>query len=170
VDADTLETNSDPSFSDAVYYAVECNDYAFFGNGAAAQRAEAYLRAGDKVEETVPRLSSVFYGDLPCVFWSNENAPRPPALQANGIPTLVLGATADPATPVQNARSIYRNLADGYLILKEGGAHVIFGYGDRCPDDLVTAFVVDGRRPGDHETTCPGDVIFPYTPEQRASR
>jgi pimeloyl-ACP methyl ester carboxylesterase len=170
LDADTLEAYSDPSFSDAAYYAVECNDYAFFGDAPAAQRAEAYLRAGDKVEETVPRLSSVFYGDLPCVFWSSSTEPRPLALKANGIPTLVLGATADPATPVENARSIYRQLADGYLIVKEGGAHVIFGYGEHCPDELVTAFVVEGRRPADRETSCPGDVIFPYTTEQRASR
>ncbi len=170
LDADTLEAFVDPSFSDAVYYAVECNDYNFFGEVPAAQRAEAYLRAGDKVEETVPRLSSVFYGDLPCVFWSAGIAPRPPALKAIGIPTLVLGATADPATPVKNARDIYRNLSDGYLILKEGGSHVIFGYGDHCPDDLVTAFLVDGQRPPDRATTCPGDVIYPYTDEQRAAR
>jgi pimeloyl-ACP methyl ester carboxylesterase len=174
IDSDSLETYSDPSFSDAAYYAayyaVECNDYAFFGDGPAAQRAEAYLRAGDKVEETVPRLSSVFYGDLPCVFWSASTEPRPAALKAAGIPTLVLGATADPATPIQNARSIYRSLSDGYLIVKEGGSHVIFGYGDHCPDDLVTAFLVDARRPAERETTCPGDVILPYTDEQRASR
>jgi TAP-like protein len=87
-----------------------------------------------------------------------------------GIPTLVLGATADPATPVKNAHNIYRNLSDGYLILKEGGSHVIFGYGDHCPDDLVTDFLVDGQRPPDRETTCPGDVILPYTAERRSSR
>lgn len=115
----------------------------------------------------MPRLSSVFYGDLPCVFWPAGNSARPPAL---GIPTLVLGATADPATPVKNARNTYRNLSNGYLILKEGGSHVIFGYGDHCPDDLVTDFLVDGQRPPDRETTCPGDVILLYTAERRASR
>jgi pimeloyl-ACP methyl ester carboxylesterase len=165
LDPDTLEAFADPSFSDAAYYAVECNDYSYFGAAPTTQRAEAYVRAGDKVEETVPRLSSVFYGDLPCVFWSAGNAPRPPALTAIGIPTLVLGATADPATPVENARSIYRNLSDGYLILTEGGAHVSFGYGDSCPDELVTAFLVDDRRPAERETTCPGEVIYPYTNE-----
>ena len=170
LNADTLETSIDSSFSDAMYYAVECNDYNFFGNGPAARRAEAYLRAGDKVDEAVPHLSSVFYADLPCVFWPAGNSPRPPALKAIGIPTLVLGATADPATPVENARNIYRNLSDGYLILKEGGSHVIFGYGDHCPDDLVTAFLVDEQRPPDRETTCPGDIILPYSDELRISR
>jgi pimeloyl-ACP methyl ester carboxylesterase len=37
-------------------------------------------------------------------------------------------------------------------------------------DDLGTDFLVDGQRPPDRETTCPGDVILPYTAERRASR
>lgn len=170
LDPETLAAIPDPTFSDAAFYAVECRDYTFF-SGTADERAEAYLRAGDAVEAALPRLASIFYGDLPCVFWpgGTEDVPRPAPLTAEGIPTLVLGATADPATPVGNGERVYRRLADGYLVTTEGGAHVIFGRGDACPDDLVTAFLVDDQRPAQRETRCEGVVANPYVPPIPAS-
>ncbi|MCL4300434.1 MAG: alpha/beta fold hydrolase [Anaerolineae bacterium] len=165
LDPETLEAIPDPTYSDAVYYGVECLDYAVPGN-TSAERAETYLRAGDPTDAAVPRLSSIFYGDLPCAFWPTalEAGPRPTPLAAENIPTLVLGATADPATPVENSRRVYSRLAHGYLITTEGGAHVTFGRGNACPDDLVTAFLVDGKMPEQRETTCEGVVAEAYVP------
>ncbi len=130
LDPETLEPITDPTFSDAVYYAVECQDYQFF-SGTPEQRAEAYLRSGDSLESSLPSFASVFYGDLPCVFWPRgASEPKTPApLIADGIPTLVLGATADPATPISNGQSVFGRLADGYMITETGGPHVIFGWG-----------------------------------------
>lgn len=165
LDPETLEAIPDSTYSDAVYYGVECLDYALPGDSS-AERAETYLRAGDPTDTAVPRLSSIFYGDLPCAFWPTapEAGPRPAPLVAEGIPTLVLGATADPATPVQNGQRVYSHLADGYLVTTEGGAHVIFGRGNACPDDLVTAFLVEGKMPEQRETTCDGVVAEAYVP------
>jgi hypothetical protein len=165
LDSETLEAIPDPTYSDAVYYAVECDDYAFF-SGAPAQRAEAYMRAGDPTDESVSRFSSIFYGDLPCVFWPADaaEAERPAPLIAEGVPTLVLGATADPATPVSNGQSVYIHLADGYLITTEGGAHVIFGRGNPCPDDIVAEFLVNDTLPRERETLCEGVVADEYVP------
>ena len=163
LDPETQEPILDPTYSDAVYYAVECADYDYF-SGTPAERAQAYLRAGDTVDEAVPHLSSIFYGDLPCVFWPARPDPRPAPLAAEGIPTLVLGATADPATPVSNGVAVYARLADGYLITTQGGPHIIFGRGDECPDDQVTAFLVEDQRPPQRESTCPGEVVAAYVP------
>jgi pimeloyl-ACP methyl ester carboxylesterase len=165
LDPETLEAVPDPTYSDAVYYGVECLDYPVPGN-TSTERAETYLRAGDPTDAAVPRLGSVFYGDLPCAFWltAPEAGPRPGPLVAENIPTLVLGATADPATPVENGRRVYSHLADGYLITTEGGAHVTFGWGNACPDDLVTAFLVEGKAPEQRETTCAGVVAEAYVP------
>jgi len=163
LDPETEMPVPDPTWSDAVYYAVECSDYDYFA-GSPEERAAAYMRAGDPLEARVPRLRSIFYGDLPCAFWPVNAAPRPAPLTAAGIPTLVLGATADPATPVANGVSVYRRLADGYLITTEGGAHIIFGRGDPCPDETVTAFLVDGARPPQREMSCPGVVATAYVP------
>lgn len=156
---ETLEPVPDPTFSDAIYYAVECNDYDY-------GPADETLRAGDPIDLTLPRFGSIFYGDLPCAFWPDDgfDPGRPAPLTAEGIPTLVLVGTADPATPIGNARRIFEPLADGYLVVEAGGPHVIFGWGNTCVDDLVTAFLVRAALPDQLETTCEGIVIDPYLP------
>ena len=163
LDPETLQAIPDPTYSDAVYYAVECLDYAHFA-GAPDEQARAYLRAGDAVDSGVPRLSSIFYGDLPCAFWPNSSQTRTTLPLTEAIPTLILGATADPATPVGNGEQVYRRLSDAYLVTVEGGAHVIFGRGDACVDDIVTAFLARGERPDQRETICPGYVADVYVP------
>jgi len=156
---ETLEPIPDPGYSDAVYYAVECNDYDY-------GPAEEYLRAGDPVDTGVPRLASIFYGDLPCAFWPEDgvDAGRPAPLTAAGIPTLVMVGTADPATPPANARRLVSHLADGYLVIEKGGPHILFGWGNACVDDLVTAFLVEDALPQERETTCEGVVEDEYVP------
>jgi pimeloyl-ACP methyl ester carboxylesterase len=159
IDPESLSPIPDPSYSDAVYYAVECNDYDF-------GPAEGYLRAGDALDENLPRMGSIFYGDLPCAFWPEDgfDPDRPAPLAAEGIPTLVLVGTADPATPLANARRIASRLSDGYLVVEEGGPHIIFGWGNECVDTLVTSFLVKARAPDDRERTCEGVVIEDYVP------
>jgi pimeloyl-ACP methyl ester carboxylesterase len=158
LDPETLAPLADPGWSDAVSYAVECNDYDY-------GPAETYLRTGDAVDANVPRLGSVFYGDLPCAFWPEDgyDPGRPEPLAAPGVPVLVLVGTADPATPLPNALRILERLADGYLVVQEGGPHVIFGWGNACVDNLVTGFLVRGQLP-ERETSCYGAVIDDYVP------
>jgi hypothetical protein len=120
----------------------------------------------DPFEQSIPRLASVIYGDLPCAYWPNATSDltRPDYLSAEGVPTLVLGATADPATPVNNGINVYQHLADGYLITQQGGPHVIFGRGNECPDALVTDFLVNDVVPTERETICEGVVADEYAP------
>jgi hypothetical protein len=164
LDPETLAAIEDPSWSDAVYYGVECLDYAYF-SGTPEERADAYLRAGDPLDENMPRMSSVFYGDLPCVFWPNSNQvqSRPAPLTADGIPTLVLGGIADPVTPISNGQGVFGRLSDGYLVTETGGPHVIFGWGVSCVDDLVTAFLVEDQLP-ERRTSCEGEVTRAFVP------
>ena len=161
----TLAVIPDPTWSEAIYYGVECQDYAYPGS-TPEQRALNYLRAGDEVEGALPRLGSLFYGDLPCAYWPNPatTLTRPAPLLAAGVPTLVLGATADPATPVGNGISVYQALDDAYLVTQQGGPHVIFGRGEPCQDDLVTNFLLFGETPASRETECPGVVMDDYVP------
>jgi pimeloyl-ACP methyl ester carboxylesterase len=165
VDPQTLEVIPDPSWSDAIFYGVECQDYGYPGK-TADQKAEKYLDAADPFERFIPRLASIIYGDLPCAYWpdATSDLSRPAYLVAKGIPTLVLGATADPATPVNNGINVYQHLADGYLITTQGGSHVTFGYGNECPDALVTDFLVNDVVPAQRETVCEGVVADEYVP------
>jgi pimeloyl-ACP methyl ester carboxylesterase len=159
LDPETLVAIPDPTFSDAEYYGVECQDYGFF-SGTPDERAAAFIRAGDVIDATVQHFSTIFYGDMPCVFWPNarQDGTRPAPLKADGIPTLVLGAIADPATPVSNGQDVFSRLSDGYLVTQAGGPHVIYGRGVACIDDLVTNFLVKDQMPPKRETTCEGTV------------
>jgi pimeloyl-ACP methyl ester carboxylesterase len=165
VDPQTLDVILDPSWSDAIFYGVECQDYGYPG-ATPEERAQNYLAAVDPFETSIPRLASIIYGDLPCAYWPNAtyDLTRPGYLLAEGIPTLVLGATADPATPVSHGFNVYQHLADGYLITTEGGPHVTFGYGNECPDAFVTDFLVNDAVPSQRETVCEGIVADPYVP------
>ena len=165
VDPQTLEIIPDDSWSDAIFYGVECQDYGYPGT-TPDERAELYLDAMDPFETSIPRLASIIYGDLPCAYWpeASSDLTHPDYLFAQGVPTLVLGATADPATPVSHGANVYQHLADGYLITTEGGPHVTFGYGNACPDALVTDFLVNDVVPAERETVCEGYVTDPYVP------
>jgi pimeloyl-ACP methyl ester carboxylesterase len=162
---ETLQAIPDPMYSDAAYYAVTCSDYSYF-NGTPEQRAQAYIDSARSLNITAPRLSSVYFGDLPCVFWPGvpNTESRAVPLKAQGVPTLVLGATADPLTPIANGESVYRNLKDGYMITTRGGAHVTFGRGDACPDKIVVAFLVKNERPPHREIQCEGTFATDYIP------
>ena len=165
VDPQTLDVIPDPSWSDAIFYGVECQDYGYPG-ATPDEKAENYLDAADPFETSIPRLASIIYGDLPCAYWpdATSDLTRPDYLLAEGVPTLVLGATADPATPVSHGINVYQHLADGYLITTEGGPHVTFGYGNECPDALVTDFLVNDVVPRERETICEGVVADDYVP------
>ena len=165
VDPQTLNVIPDPSYSDAMFYGVECQDYGYPG-ATPNEKAENYLKAVDPFESAIPRLASVIYGDLPCAYWPNATTDltRPDYLFAEGVPTLVLGATADPATPISHGINVYEHLADGYLITTEGGPHVTFGYGNECPDALVTDFLVNDIVPAERETVCEGIVADDFVP------
>jgi len=165
LDPETLEAIPDPTYSDAIYYAVQCQDYYDY-NGTPDERAETYLRAGDALDVSMPYFSSFFYGDMPCIFWPTENTSdeRPAPLTADQFPTLVLGAIADPATPVSNGQDVFSRLSNGYLVTQLGGPHIIFGRGVSCVDDLVTNFLVNDELPPQKETTCDGSVITNFVP------
>jgi hypothetical protein len=165
LDPQTLEVIFDPSWSDAAYYGITCQDYGYPG-ATPEEKAEKFLDAADLFEASVPRLASLINGDLPCVYWpdATSDLDRPDYLLAEGIPTLVLGATADPATPVSHGLNVYQHLADAYLITTEGGSHVTFGYGNPCPDALVTDFLVNDVVPAQRETVCEGVVVDAYVP------
>ncbi len=159
IDAETEAVIEDPTYSDAIYYAVECLDYHYPGS-TPDEKAQAFFTAGADLNPG--RLGILFFGDLPCAFWpnANEDPTRPEPLVASGTPTVVLSATADPATPYQQGVDVSGRIEDGYLISQQGGPHVIFGRGNECPDDAVSSFILEGTAPD--VTECEGDVVGYY--------
>jgi pimeloyl-ACP methyl ester carboxylesterase len=168
VDPETLEPTPDPTYSDAMYYGVDCRDYAYYPEaGTLDERAAQFVADALAVDATNPRVgAAVFLSDLPCLFWEGalQVDERPAPLRAEGIPTLVLAALADPITPVAMGQRVADRLADGYLITTRGGPHVTFGRGNPCPDEVVTRFLVQDVVPRSRETFCDGHLVDPYVP------
>ena len=164
---DTLKVVPDPTYSDAMYYAVECQDYVYnagAGSGSEADRLAAFLAEGRAGGAESARFGAVYYDDMPCLFWPNQPPvdPRPAAIVDAPYPTVVLVATTDPITPVENAIRIANRLRNVHVIIQTGGPHVIFGWGLPCPDNLVADYMVSGKSLGGPVVTCPGSVTDPY--------
>jgi hypothetical protein len=164
VDPITFEPRGDPSWSDALYYAVECQDYGFPQAATSRERLDLWLDWVDAQGLDELRLPSVASIDLPCLFW-----PAQPGLVARPAPitdppyvTFVMTADTDPATPMANAMRVYSRLDDAYLVVLENGPHVIFDWGFECVDHLISDFLATGERPPTRITLCDGDIADPY--------
>ena len=170
VDPETQKPIPYSDYSDAMYYAVECQDYAYYlGAGDETARLKAWVADATSAGVERLRLGSTFYGDLPCLWWPAQPASdvRVPALTATPFPVFVLTATLDPATPFVDAMRIYGRASDPYLFVQVGGPHVIFGRGLDCPDVAVTDFLAKGTLPSTRITVCDGAVADPYVANPR---
>ncbi len=148
VDPDTLAVVPDPTYSDAMYYAVECQDYVYQADKATDdERLAGFLGDARALGVASARFGGVYYDDMPCLYWPNHPASgaRPAPIIDAPYPTVVLVATTDPITPVANAMRIANRLTDAHVVLQAGGPHVIFGWGLDCPDDPVADFMVTGK-------------------------
>jgi len=168
IDPETYEYKGDPTFSDTMFYDVLCTDDSFYV-GTPEERIAQILETGQASNGTVPRLDGSIYTGLYCAFWPTsptEVVEREP-LTLEGVPTFVLNATLDPATPFEEGKFVAENLADGYHLYVEGGRHSIYGWGYECPDKYVSDFLVDGTLPEEREILCEDwgtEVIRAYEP------
>lgn len=164
----TFDYLGDPAFSDTMFLSVLCTDDSFFG-GAPEERIAKAIEAGQASNGTVPRLDGFIYSAVDCAFWSSspKEVLVTPPLRAEGVPTFVLNATLDPATPFEEGKAVFERLADGYHIYVPGGQHSIYGWGYPCPDRYITNFLVYGIRPAQREIICAEwgtSAIHPYVP------
>ena len=163
IDPATEQYMGDPGFSDTMYYVVWCSDDAYY-SGTSEERSAKLMQEGQELNGTLPRLDlDVFPLGLTCAFW--PSAPTSPAnlppLKAEGVPTIVLNATLDPATPFHEGKTVFENLENGYHIYVEGGVHSIYGWGQACPDQYIEDFLVDGTLPNQREIACDwGDAVI----------
>jgi pimeloyl-ACP methyl ester carboxylesterase len=168
IDPATFTYLGDNTFSDTMFTDVLCTDDSFFA-GTPDEKAAQTIAAGQASNGTVPRLDGSVYTGLSCAFWpsSPKGVITTKPLTADGVPTFVLDATMDPATPFEEGKAVYSHLSDGYLLYVEGGRHSIYGFGYDCPDKYISDFMVDGTLPQKRETLCSewgSDVIRAYEP------
>ncbi|MFM8612330.1 MAG: alpha/beta fold hydrolase [Actinomycetota bacterium] len=172
LDPSTLDPAPDPAWSDAVYYGVDCRDYRYY-DGTPSERSAAFLAEADAVGARYPLIGwSTAQSDYACVWWpAPEPGPeRPAPLVLPGVPVLVANATADPITPMDQARDVAARLADGYLLTTRGGAHVMWGRGNDCVEAAYRRFFVGLRAPAERRTFCSHATVDPYAPLERGRR
>jgi pimeloyl-ACP methyl ester carboxylesterase len=169
VDPATLEPLVGPPRATALFYAIRCRNYADVADRSAG--VDGLRRVHAALAEAGNRYADLVWDDLACLHGFTElgSAVERPGPPSGDFSTLVLTATADPATPAAWAEGIAAEASDGYLIRTVGGRHVTFGSGLRCPDDLVIDFLMYDELPRDVETECEGYVIEPYMPRLQDS-
>jgi len=162
---DLLGSGNGPGVSSFAYHAITCADYRVSptSNPADVAAVQAYAQ---QVGIAHLRTDEVYGDQYPCLFWPYQppTGARPAGLATTAYPVFVLGATGDPITSVDQAKSIAARLSDGYLVVTEGGPHVTFGRGSDCVDGPVNGFLLDGHRPATRTISCPGRIADEYVP------
>jgi pimeloyl-ACP methyl ester carboxylesterase len=134
-----------PGNSIAAQYAVNCLDRA------ESNKIPAVHAAADQLEKSAPIFGAYLaWSSLPCGFWPVPATGQPHAVRAEGAaPILVVGTTRDPATPYAWAVSLAKQLASGRLLTYVGDGHTAYHHGNRCIDQAVDRFFLEGKPPAD---------------------
>ena len=123
---------------------MNCTDYKWPRGKAGYDALVTQLRA------EAPRFGQAFLWEfLPCAYWP---VPPTPKGRYEGKPTagpiLVVGTTNDPSTPYRWAKALATAIPGAVLLTRDGDGHT--GYirsGNRCIDDAVNTYLLDGAPP-----------------------
>lgn len=137
------------SNSTFAFNAINCLDYPMVSD-TAAMRAEQ-----QRLMQASPTLGYFFaYGGTNCVDWPYKNLRTPAPVEYTGeAPIVVIGTTGDPATPVEWAASLRKQLGNASLLTWEGEGHTAYGRANSCLEDAVDKYLVEGTVPADN-TVC----------------
>jgi pimeloyl-ACP methyl ester carboxylesterase len=127
--------------------AVRCADFTTPTPSAAeVQSAYNQLKSGASILN-----SELAPGDLAqplCANWPFQTQEKPHTIRAQGSdPILVVGTTADPATPYQNAVNLAKGFANARLLTRVGTGHAAFGSGNQCAQTAMETYLINGTLP-----------------------
>jgi pimeloyl-ACP methyl ester carboxylesterase len=145
--SDNYDKNGSSNGSDAAV-AIDCldhpvsHDLATYGSLAELSKPSAPVFG--------PLLA---WGEASCAVWpAPATRPVGPVAADGAPPILVIGTTADPATPYQWAVNVAHELQHGVLLTRDGVDHVAYFYSP-CVRNDVQAYFVSGVTPPPG-TTC----------------
>lgn len=131
----------------SAFYAINCWDYpAPPQAGGLAKNARIWSKG-----VPVPEISrAMSWGNAPCTSWFGhaERLPRP-AQSLTQSPIVVIGTKFDPATPLNWARAVNRQLPTSDLLIFIGDGHTAFLNGNTCVDQYVENYFISGLTTGD---------------------
>jgi pimeloyl-ACP methyl ester carboxylesterase len=134
------------SNSTFAFSAINCLDYPMVSDISAMRAEEQRLR------QASPTLGYFFaYGGTNCVDWPYDSVRTPAPVEYTGdSPIVVIGTTGDPATPVEWAASLRKQLGNAALLTWQGEGHTAYGRANSCLEDAVDSYLVDGKVPADN--------------------
>lgn len=140
----TYSSNSGFAFT-----AINCLDYPMVTD-TEGMRAEEQLLKQDS-----PTLGYFFaYGGTNCKDWPYKNVRTPAPVEYSGSASIVvIGTTGDPATPVEWAEALHKQLGNASLVTWKGEGHTAYGRSNSCVEDAVDLYLIDGKSPVDN-TVC----------------
>ena len=136
--------------------AITCLDAQIAGEPDSAPTEDDFLAAS-------PLFGAQFYGlsEVGCDTWPIEPTVEAPDYSAAGAaPILVVGATGDPATPIEEAETLADVLDSGVLLIRDGDGHTSYFAMNSCITSAVDSFLLDGTVPEDG-TECPNETTTP---------
>lgn len=147
--ADRDPSGTYTSNSAFAFTAINCLDYPMVTDAAGMRAEEQHLR------QDSPTLGNFFaYGGTSCLGWPHESIRTPAPVEYSGTaPIVVIGTTGDPATPVEWASSLRKQLGNASLLTWKGEGHTAYGRSNNCIADAVDNYLVDGKVPADN-TVC----------------
>jgi pimeloyl-ACP methyl ester carboxylesterase len=147
--ADRASNGSYTSNSTFAFNAINCLDYPMESD-AAAMRAEE-----QRLMQDSPTFGYFFaYGGTNCADWPYKSVRTPAPVEYTGeSPIVVIGTTGDPATPVEWAASLRKQLGNASLLTWKGEGHTAYGRSNSCIEDPVDRYLVSGQVPADN-TVC----------------
>ena len=137
------------SNSTFAFTAINCLDYPMRTDTAGMRADEQQLRADS------PTFGKYFaYGGTNCLDWPHKNVRTPAPVEYTGSTDIVvIGTTGDPATPVEWASSLRKQLGQASLLTWQGEGHTAYGRSNDCVGNAVDGYLVDGKTPADN-TVC----------------
>ncbi|SER02929.1 alpha/beta hydrolase [Arthrobacter sp. OV608] len=147
--ADRASNGTYTSNSTFAFNAINCLDYPMESD-TAAMRAEQ-----ERLMQDSPTFGYFFaYGGTNCADWPYKNLRTPAPVEYTGdAPIVVIGTTGDPATPVEWAASLRKQLGNASLLTWTGEGHTAYGRSNSCLEDPVDRYLVSGQVPADN-TVC----------------
>jgi pimeloyl-ACP methyl ester carboxylesterase len=136
--------------ANASFITIVCNDTQWTGN------RQSQIRLSEQLGRKYPLIGWTWVAQ-PCIFWNRPNVTLPKVTGAGLPPVLMVQATHDPATPYEGAQQAHQRMANSRLLTVTGeGDHGIYAFtGNKCVDDVVETFIVDGKAPS-RDLSCAG--------------
>lgn len=124
-------------------YAVNCLDHDDY---IPTSQVPSHFAQFDQASPTFGRVFA--FGLSTCSTWPVQSHQVGQAIHATGAPPIVVvGTTRDPATPLIWAQALAKQLDSGRLITRNGDGHTGFQQGNRCVDNAVQDWLINGKVP-----------------------